>query len=186
MAKFASLDEQGNGVDHDYGNRFFRQPCGNSHRLVIGASRSNVKLLDRLSTTFSSQRFYVLYVLLLSHAGRRPGRYQSPLIESHEDLQLFIWTFQLFFEGDGRHHVWIGSPDSNDLLVYDQHDVIFAYGSLDAFEAILIDEGFSQAEFWFPCPHSHSYDPANVTQEEELLAYWDWVYHPLQDGDEWD
>ena len=183
MAKFAPL----NAVDHDYGNRYFRQPCGDAQRLVIGASGSNIKLLDQLATKFSVQRFYILYILLLSHAGRSPGRYQSPLIESHEDLQLFIWTFQHFFEGDGRHHVWIGSPaESPDLLVYDHHDVIFAYGNIDAFESVLLDNGFTDSEFWFPAPHTHSYDPTNVSSEDDLMAYFDWEYFPLQEGDEWD
>lgn len=186
MSKFGSLDADGNSIDHDYSNRYFRQPCGNAQRLVIGASQDNVKLLDQLAKAFTTQRFYVLYVLLVSHAGRKPGRYQLPLIENHEDLQLFLWTFQNFFEGDGRHHVWIGSPDSNDLLVYDQHEVIFAYGDLDNFESILVENGFSVAEFWFPCPHVHSYDPANANAEDELMAYWYWQYFPLQAGDEWD
>ncbi len=186
MAKLASLDTVGNAIDHDYGNIYFRQPCGESERLVIGPTDSQIKLLDELAATYPSQRFFVLYILLLSHAGRLPGRYQSPLIANHEDLQLFIWTFQNFFEGDGRHHVWIASPDSDALLVYDQHDVIFAYGNLDAFEAVLNNNGFKQQEFWFPSPHSHSYDPSNVNTEDELMAYFDWQYFELQAGDEWD
>jgi hypothetical protein len=186
MTKFASLDEHGNGLDHDYGDRYFRQPCGDSHRLVIGASGSNVKLLDQLATKFTIQQFYILYVLLLSHAGRPPGRYQSPLIANHEDLQLFIWTFQNFFERDGRHHVWIGSPNSPDLLIYDQHDVIFAYGNVGAFESVLRENGFTESEFWFPSPHVHSFDPANVNAEDELMAYFDWTYFELRDGDQWE
>ena len=186
MAKFASLDAHGNGVDHDYGDVFFRQPCGGSQRLVIGPSGAHVELLDELASTFPTERYYVLYVLLLSHAGREPGRYQSPLFESHEELQLFIWTFQEFFEGDGRHHVWIGTPDSGDLLVYDHHDVIFAYGDLDAFEQVLVGRGFRETEFWFPSPHSHSFDPANVRTEDELMGHLDWGRFDLQPGDEWE
>ena len=185
MAKFASLDRDGNAIDHDYGNIYFRQPCGESERLVIGPTGAQVKLLDELAATYPTQRFYVLYILLLSHGGRSPGRYQSPVMENHEDLQLFIWTFQNFFECDGRHHVWIASPDSDDLLVYDQHDVIFGYGNLDAFESVLNNGGFNQQEFWFPSPHSHSYDPANVNAEDELMAYFDWQFFELQAGDEW-
>jgi hypothetical protein len=185
MAKFSTFDAVGNAIEHDYGNIYFRQPCGDSERLVIGPTDSQIKLLDVLSATYPSQRFYVLYVLLLSHAGRSLGRYQSPIIENHEDLQLFIWTFQNFFEGDGRHHLWIGSPDSADLLVYDQHDVIFAYGGLEAFESALTNDGFKQQEFWFPSPHSHSYDPSNVNAEDELMAYFDWTNFELQAGDEW-
>ena len=184
--KFSVPDENGNSLPFDYGNRYFRQPCGDAERLVIGATNQNVKLLDQLSTCFSSQTFYLLYVLLLSHDGRSPGRYQSPTIESHEDLQVFIWSFQEFLEGDGRHHLWIASPNSTDLIVYDQHDVIFAYGDLDAFESLLLANGFASEEFWFPFPHTHSFDPKNVRYEEELLAYFDWTFFELQDGDEWE
>ena len=150
MAKFALLDADGNSHTHDYGNVYFRQPCGDAERLVIGPTGSQIKLIDALASTFPTERYYILYVLLLSHADRSPGRYQSPIIESHEQLQQFIWRFQNFFEGDGRHHVWIASPDSPDLLVYDQHDVIFAYGDLRLFESELEKVGFRRAEFWFP------------------------------------
>lgn len=186
MAKFGRLDALGEWVAHDYGSIFFRQPCGETERLVIGPSGSQIKLLDELSLKFSSAKYYLLYVLLVSHAGRAPGRYQSPLIESHEDLQLFIWTYQKFLENDGRHHLWIGSPNSNDMLVYDQHNVIFAYGSLNAFESVLTSNQFRQQEFWFPSPHRHGYDPANARAEDELMAYFDWRYCELQCGDEWD
>ncbi len=184
--KFGTLDSQGEAVVHDYGNLYFRQPCGDGERLVIGPKSSQVKLLDELAATFATQRYSILYVLLLAHAGRTPGRYQSPLIGSHEDLQLFIWTFQTFFEGDGRHHLWIASPDSSDLLVYDQHDVIFAYGDLDAFETVLKSHQYQDKEFWFPSPHTHGYDPANAQAEDELLSFFEWQYFDLQPGDEWD
>lgn len=184
--KFGTLDSHGEPVTHDYGNVYFRQPCGDGERLVVGPTQKQVKLLDDLAATFPTQRYFVLYVLLLSHAGRSPGRYQSPLVENHEDLQLFIWTFQTFFEGDGRHHLWIGSPDSSDMLVYDQHDVIFAYGNLDVFESVLDNHGFEHREFWFPSPHTHGYDPANVSVENELMSFFEWRYFELQPGDEWD
>ena len=186
MAKFAALNETGEDVGYDYGNVYFRQPSGNSERLVIGPSNSQVKLLDSLAATFPSQRYFILYVLLISHASRQPGRYQSPIIASHEDLQLFIWTFQEFFEGDGRHHIWIGSPDSGDLLIYDQHDVIFGYGNLAAFESVLQSQGFRNEDFWFPSPHSHSFDPANVNSEDQLMKYFEWQYFELKPADKWD
>ena len=185
MAKFASLDEFGNEVAHSYGNLYFRQPCGNSERAVIGPSNAHIKLLDELAATFPTQRYYILYVLLLSHAGRSPGRYESPMIASHEDLQLFLWTFQLFFEGDGRHHLWIASADSGDLLVYDQHEVIFAYGDLNTFERVLQKKGFTAKEFWFPLPHSHAFEPANTTVEDQLMNYFEWKYFELQPDDVW-
>lgn len=186
MPKFGHLNSLGDPVTHDYGDVYFRQQCGEASRLVIGPSGVQVKLLDQLSLRFSGAKYYFLYVLLVSHSGRAPGRYQSPLIETHEDLQLFIWTFQRFFENDGRHHLWIASPSSSDLLVYDQHNVIFAYGNLNAFEPVLKEQRFRQQEFWFPSPHFHGYDAANATAEDELMGYFDWRYFELQPGDEWD
>lgn len=186
VPKFGIPGPQDEFISHNYGNVFFRQPCGDSERLVIGPTDEQVKLLDELATTFPTRRYYILYVLLLSHEGRSPGRYQSPLLESHEDLRSFLGTFQEFLEGDGRHHLWIASPDSPELLVYDQHDVIFGYGNLDAFESVLKNRKYELSEFWFPYPHTHGFDPANASQEAELMAYFPWQYFELQPGDEWD
>jgi len=186
MAKLTSLDANGSWVNHDYGNIYFCQPCGDSERLVIGPTDSQIELLDNLAAMYSSRRYYLLYVLLVSHARRDLGRYQSPLIDTHENLQLFLRAFQEFFEGDGRHHMWVASPDSDDLLIYDQHNVIFAYGNLGRFESVLNDRGYRNKEFWFPSPHSHWYPPVNVNTEDELMAYFDWQYFDLQPGDEWD
>ena len=82
--------------------------------------------------------------------------------------------------------MWIASPDSSDLLVYDQHDVIFGYGNLDAIESALKNRQFRNQEFWFPSPHTHHYNPANVNQEDAVMAYFPWTYFELQNGDEWD
>jgi hypothetical protein len=184
--KFGTIGQNGTTVPHDYGNIYYRQSIGDSERLVIGPTDSQIKLLDGLASTFPTHRYYVLYVLLLSHSGRRPGRYESPLIENHEALQIFMWTFQNYFEGDARHHLWIASSDSSDLLVYDQHDVIFGYGDLGTFENVLDTLGFKQSEFWFPSPHVHSYDPGNADTEDKLMSHFDWRFYDLQRGDEWE
>jgi hypothetical protein len=72
------------------------------------------------------------------------------------------------------------------MLVYDQHDVIFAYGNLDVFESVLDNHGFERREFWFPSLHFHGYDPANASIENELMSFFEWRYFELQPGDEWD
>lgn len=184
--KFATPNQSGEPVAHDYGNVFFRQPCGDSERLVIGPTDGHVQLLGSLASAFKSHEFYVLYVLLLSHSERSPGRYQSPIISGHDELQRFVNCFRDFFENDGRHHLWIASPTSSDLLVYDHHEVIYAYGNLDSFENVVTSKDFRNSEFWFPSPHSHGYEPANATSEDELIDYFDWQYFELQPGDEWD
>lgn len=185
-AKFCRVTDAGEHVPHDYGDRYFRQPCGDSQRLVIGPSTDQTDCLAELAAEFECSAYYVLYVLLLSHSNRQPGRYASPPFESIYDLRVFLSKFGDFFETDGRHHVWIAAADSPDLLVYDQHNVIFAYGGIDRFEGILNDRGFVVEEFWFPVPHSHSYPPEHASDEDELMAYCPWQHSPLQPGDEWD
>ena len=186
MGKFSILADSGKWVEHDYGNVCFRQPTSSGERLVIGPSSEHIEVMLAVARTWAAQQFYVLYVLLVSRNGAEPGRYQSPLIESFEDLQVFFYTHESFLESDARHHIWIGSPSNDVLLVYDQHNVIFAYGDLDGCERILASRGFKQDKFWFPSPHAHSYEPTNDRQEEALLRYFPWHHSPLQKGDEWD
>jgi hypothetical protein len=186
MEKFGVFNESKEWVAYDYGNIFFRQPMSSGERLVIGPSSEQVELMLGLVQTWRTQQFYALYVLLVSHSGAELGRYQSPLIESFEDLQVFFYTYENFLESDGRHHIWIGSPSNDGLLIYDQHNVIFAYGDLSRYEQVLASRSFTPGEFWFPCPHSHGYPPTNVQQEEKLLRHFPWQRSPLQDGDQWD
>jgi hypothetical protein len=181
--KFGVLAPDGATVPYDYGNVFCRQPSGKGERLVIGPTADQIALLCELASDFPKHQYYVLYVLVLSHA-EREGRYQSPLIESYDDLELFLWTFQTFLEGDGRHHIWIASAISGDLLVYDQHDIVFAYGNIRTLEERLRTMGYREQEFWYPVPHFHAYPPANVRKEQELLEYYEWHWSELQEGDE--
>jgi hypothetical protein len=185
MDKLAVINESKEWVAHDYGNVFFRQPMSSGERLVIGPSREHVEVMLSLAKTWRTQQFYALYVLLVSHSGAELGRYQSPLIQSFEDLQVFFYTYESFLESDARHHIWIGSPSNDGLLIYDQHNAIFAYGDLSRYEQVLSSRRFSRDEFWFPFPHSHSYPATNVQQEEELLRHFLWQWSPLQEGDEW-
>src|SRR5689334_5864655 len=118
--KFCSLNDSGEHVRHDYGNLFFEQPCGSTSRLVIGPSREQVSLLLDLAAEFAGCPWYVLYVLLVPRQGQRSaGRYASPDFDDHRSLREFLQSFVNFFEGDGRHHLWIASPADGGLLVYD-------------------------------------------------------------------
>jgi len=183
--KLTSLRDGNEFVDHDYGDIFFRQPMSTGERLVIGPSREHVKIMLSLAQSWPTQEFYVLYVLLASHSGADTGRYESPLLESFKELDAFFHTYKSFFESDGRHHIWIGSATNEGLIIFDQHNVIFAYGDLTRYEHTLIDYGLSQHEFWFPSPHGHGFPPANVHLEEKVLRHFSWRYSPLQDGDEY-
>ena len=185
-AKFCRLDGA-DGVPHDYGDVYFEEPCGPARRLVIGPSKGHVDLLAELSTELQGHPWFVLYVLLVPRVGNRAaGRYQSEPFATHGELTSFLSSFRGFFEGDGRHHLWVGSAANDGVLVYDQHNVIFAYGPLARFTQLLDARGFRREPFWFPAPHTHTYFPENDAEEERLMNEARWEYFPLQPGDEWD
>jgi hypothetical protein len=97
----------------------------------------------------------------------------------------FCRRFASFLQGDGRHHLWIGSTVNAGLLIYDQHDWIWAYGDLPAYVRVLQSRGFAEGEVRLPVPHSHSYHAAFDAAEDELAGYWEWSHYSLQPGDEY-
>jgi hypothetical protein len=150
-------------------------------RLVIGAREQEIGLILELCRGMRGP-FAVLFVLLVPRAGHAAGRYESAPVP-YEDLELFLYTFQEFLEQDGRHHVWVIATSDEGRLVFDHHNVVFAYGDLDAYEAVLRQRGFRESKLPTPAPHGHNYHAAFDASESEILSYWRWIRHPLEEGD---
>lgn len=180
-AKFTSYDDKGHEVTHDYGKIFEVDES----RLTIAASTNQIALILKLVDTLNPP-FYILYVLVVSRLDNELGRYQSPLIETKEELTDFMLEYKHFFETDGRHHLWICTLDNSGRFIYDQHNVIFAYGHIKKYIALLNREGFKEQNFSFPVPHAHAYNESNDRFEESILNYWNWSIFPLANGDEYD
>jgi hypothetical protein len=153
-------------------------------RLLVAPAARHIEVLLSLAEVWRED-YYLLYVLLVPRTGTRPpGRYQSPGPLSFEDVAAFCRRFAPFLEGDGRHHLWIGSTVDAGLLIYDQHDWIYAYGDVPAYVDVLRRRGFTEGRVQLPVPHSHNYHAAFDADEDELTACWDWIHSPLQAGDE--
>ena len=168
-----------------YSNVYCLESTTVAPRLVVGPAENHIELLLSLAQLWREQ-LGVLYVLLVPRLGKRePGRYQSPGPLDFEQVVAFCRRFREFFEGDGRHHVWIASASGPGLLVYDQHDWIYAYGDLPAYVQLLKSQGFVEGEIKPPSPHAHSYNESFDRSEDELMSYWQWKYFPLQDQDEY-
>ncbi len=180
-AKFTSYDSNGHEITHDYGTIYEVDES----RLTIAASTNQIALILKLVDTLNPP-FYILYVLVVSRLDNERGRYQSPLIETKEELKLFLLEYKQYFETDGRHHLWVCTIDNSGRFIYDQHNVIFAYGDTKKYLVLLSKEGFKEKEFSFPEPHAHAYNESNDRFEESLLVYWDWSIYPLEDNDEYD
>lgn len=118
-------------------------------------------------------------MLIVPRTGRPAGRYQSPGLDLG-DLAAFLATFRDFLEHDGRHNLWIGCQASRAQLVYDRHNVVYAYGPLPRFEAYLRSHEYRPASLTLPEPHVHHYWEDFDLVEERLFNYLAWTHHPLQ------
>jgi hypothetical protein len=171
-------------VPHRYPKTFVREKTTGAVRLKIAASDHGAQLLLQLASVLDGP-FTPLYVLLVPRGGGTEGRFQGPWMDRTE-LHDFIQRFGPFFEQDGRHHIWLFSDKEKATIVYDQHDVIFAYGPTDSYVRLLESMGYSEGEnLAFPAPHGHCYHPAFDEEERALTSSADWRHTPLRQGDEW-
>lgn len=182
MAKFAWLRSEDGEVVRE-GERYCFEVVGGQRRIVIDTSAGHVDLLVKLSAEMDGP-WFVLYVLLVSHRGFRAGRYQSPLFEDREALVSFLRSFEAYFENDGRHHVWVARPSGDGCLVYDNHNIIYAYGPLERFQKVLLERGLSEGNVDQSSPHAHRFEAEYDGDEERLMAELDWQWFPLGANDD--
>ena len=62
----------------------------------------------------------------------------------------FLRGFSRFLESDGRHHLWISSVPDGATLVYDGHNILYAYGPLELYEQVLAARGMRRRGRCFP------------------------------------
>jgi hypothetical protein len=102
-------------------------------------------------------------------------------------LQQFLAVYSDFFENDARHNLWIRSASGEGLLVYDRHNVIYAYGPLERFVATLTSAGLAESKdtrLHFRSQHAHHYHADFDSYEDRILHQEEWSLTPLQPGDE--
>lgn len=179
--KLGVPDPPNDDVRHTYGDVFEVD----EGRLVIAPSGNHTALLFELAGCWELKSFGLLYVLLVSRTGREVGRYQSPDPLTSEELRSFLTEFGSFLEEDGRHAFWIGSVAGEGTLVYDQHNVIIAYGPIRGYRNVLERRGFVEENVSYPSPHVHRYHADLDATEERLLTTFDWLHTPLRDGDDY-
>ncbi|MCW2922897.1 MAG: hypothetical protein JWM98_301 [Thermoleophilia bacterium] len=154
-----------------------------TQRMTIAPQTSHIQLMCDLAA-LAPAPWFVLFILQIPRASDRPGRYQSPPM-APDDATNLITRFSDFLEQDARHNVWLAAPGSEITLAYDEHDLVYAYGPLDQYEAVLKRRGFSDAEPVIPNPHSHSFHPQFDDTERMIVGVEDfWVVTPLWPEDE--
>ena len=165
-----------------YLNRFKRETTTGPDRLRIGLDGGHIPLLWKLAFSVPPP-YYILYVLHTSRCESQLGRYQSPALDFGA-LNRFMADFSEFLTNDARHDLWIHSPDAEATLVWDRHDLIYAYGPLEEFRALL-KESLQEGEVnGPPNPHAHMYHAQFDDSERKLLHYFEWSRSPLLAIDE--
>jgi hypothetical protein len=88
-----------------------------------------------------------------------------------------------FSTHDARHDLWVHSPEAEATLVWDRHNLMYAYGPLEQFRAILkvLQAGQVNGP---PYPHAHMYHADHDDSERKLLRHFQWSRSPLIAGDE--
>jgi hypothetical protein len=164
-----------------YGNVFAREDVGGQARLRVGLNEDQDACVLTLATGLSGP-FQLLYVLHTTRTGAELGRYESPELTA-DAMEEFLRQFGRFLREDSRHDLWVRSHDDDATIVLDRHNVIHAYGPLDAFEAALQSLGARRGEPAVLGAHVHHYHAAWDEAERRVLRSFEWDIKPLRPSD---
>ena len=174
---------EGSWCEHSHPPVFERRiKGGNITRLEVGVPASDVNVLRTLARC-TEPPYYLLYVLVVPRGEAKAGRYQSPLLHDQQ-MDTFLTRFAAFFRSDGRCNLWVHSPSSNATLVWDRHNLIYAYGPAGRFEERLVPMGFRPGALKIPAPHEHYYRQECDADATAIMSHVDWRYSELQPGDD--
>jgi hypothetical protein len=166
----------------EYGNTFVREEVAGRWRLKIGLNDTQDGCV-RLFAGLLVGPFQLLYVLHTSRTGAELGRYESPELNATA-VEGFLRVFGRFLSEDSRHDLWLRSHDDDATIVLDRHNIIYAYGPLDIFEAALLKRGArAGAALEIPDPHMHHYHQEWDESEREVLRALPWTVRPLRQSD---
>lgn len=179
--KFGTYNE-GVYTEYYYQNCWTLEQYSNFERIAVGPKDNQVELMHHIVREFEPP-YYILYVLVVSRCDNELGRYQCPYPLDFDEIVSFCKNFKDYFETDGRHHVWIGSVKSNQLVVYDNHNIIYIYGDTQKNQRLLTDLGYKEGLVQMPVPHVHLYNVENDNYEIEIMKYWEWIKFPLGEQD---
>lgn len=151
-------------------------------RILASVPGSDPDVLLRLVSRLEAP-LVLLYVLHTSLGEAEPGRYQSPEL-SFQEVEGFFAEFRPFLSADARFDLWIYAPRQRATLVWDRHNLLYAYGPLECFAVELQSLGFEPGEPEVPAPHAHHYHAALDPLARQLIERFDWRFSPLRLEDE--
>jgi hypothetical protein len=176
----------GEVVEHSHPPRFIRQIVAPGEpgrsRLIAGVPGGDPAVFGALAARLA-EPMVVLYVLHTPRGEGEAGRYESEEI-GFDALRNFLDRHAAFLAGDGRFDLWVMSSEAGGLLVWDRHNLLHAYGPLEAFAATLRGLGFQEGELPPVGGHMHYYRSEFDQDAEAVLSAFDWRRKPLRPEDE--
>lgn len=154
----------------------------NIELLKIGVPGGDIAVAQALLRCLDGP-FYVLYVLVVPRGEGDTGRYQSPLVD-WDQVDALLNRFQDYLRSDGRFHLWFHDPAARATIVWDRHNIIYAYGPLAEYERCLSALGFQNGLVRIPAPHEHHYRNEFDIDARAMLAHFDWRHSDLQPSDD--
>lgn len=151
-------------------------------RIVAGVSDDGVSLISELIDD-QCEPCFLLYVLHTPRGEGKAGRYQSPSLSPNDTLE-FLTKFSDFLSFDSRFDLWIHSQQAQSTIVWDRHNLIYAYGDLGRVEKILAHNGFNAGSPSIAAPHFHHYHAEFDNYAKDILGFYEWSYTPLKPEDE--
>lgn len=171
-----------NGAQIERSDVYQHERTTDSERIALGPAGSCQPLVRELIATLT-EPVLLLFVLTVSRRGRDLGRYQSKLMTTKE-ANAFLAEFGEFLDRDARQQLWIGTPDGSRMIVWDRHQIVYAYGQLDQVESVAQRLGFTLGHVGITALHCHHYHPLFDDTEEEILDRFEWRWSELHYGDD--
>lgn len=173
---------EGKWVEHSHPATFQLPLPAATQRIVAGLPGSDPDVVYRLARLLI-EPLVLLYILHTPRGEAEPGRYQSPELPQG-DVGKFFSEFQAFLSSDARFDLWIYSPEERATIVWDRHNLIYAYGPLDSYARELKALGFTNGEPRIPMPHEHNFHREFDEVSKKLIGWFDWRYSPLRPEDD--
>jgi hypothetical protein len=178
---FHCVDDQ--WVEHSHPPIFHLHESDSGTPRVAATAPGGDPMILRSLADCLAPPFILLYVLHTSRGEGETGRYQSPDL-SRAQLHGFLDHFADYLQNDSRFDLWVHSPDDRAVVVWDRHNLIWAYGPTDCFIALLRRLGFHEGSPSVDFEHEHHYRPAYDGDAKALLGAFNWHRTPLRPEDE--
>lgn len=165
-------------------NVYIEQDFDEFKRLIVWASEDAIEyllqLIDKTKGPYS-----LMYILKSTRCNNEIARYSISGVK-YEEVGSFLKRFEDFFEYDSRHRILVQAlSEKLTYFVYDEENMLLAYGDTDKFKSVLNEYGFTEynKSLVFPDPHMHMYQEEFDEEENEVVNYFNWIKSPLQEID---